>query len=576
MALFTFDEFKKQEGTRPAEVPRTRQKKGFIRKAGEFLAPTTTGLITGEKKVTPKTVLGAAFEVGAFAIPTTAVLRGFGLARKAIGLGAKAVKGARAAKVARVAPKVPKLPSEAGPKELLTTFGKEARQFGKRVVSGAGPAAKVGGVAGGLLGAGRELGETDAGIKDVIGGAAIGATAGAIGGAVLAPAVSLATIGAKGLAGFTSKGIQRSFAKLQPQNRATTIETLANSYEKSYESSAVTKKLEKIWLDSRRKGGPGSSKELFTELSAKGIMPKIEGGLLTKKATRGNFIPATDELSGEIRAGLQEINRHYIPIKVTTPISVMKKRTAAEIADRIGIDTNTVNKEVNSIFKNIEGKFAARKGKLKATDLNDIRLELNKKTKSFNKPGQFTEDSKNIVAGVSRDILDNLVPGNIPRRLNAEIGKLGRMRETTLALHNEVVDVGFFSEALGRLLGTIGGTAGLTTFGLGGGVLGGGALVMAGVFAQLGSKAVATMIRRFRFNPQIMANIRRGMNADQSLKAKLIREATGADKALLTRFFSQQAAAATKTKPKTTFGGQLSKERQLREIQNLKVPPLQQ
>src|SRR3990167_1486206 len=138
----TFEDLKTREGVTP--VPRI-EKKGLVEKVGGFLAPTTTGLLTGEKEVSGRTLLGAGLEVGSFALPSTALLKIAGL----FGKGAKVAK--IGAKVAPAVEDVVPLTFEA----LATRTG----QIGRKVVGQAKTTAKIGGVAGTMFGAGRALGD---------------------------------------------------------------------------------------------------------------------------------------------------------------------------------------------------------------------------------------------------------------------------------------------------------------------------------------------------------------------------------------------------------------------------------
>lgn len=92
-AGFTADKIAKFEEVRKAQaeaLPPQEPKKSFGRKVAEFIAPTTTGLVTGEKELTAKTAIGAGLEVGSFLIPAGGIAKGLGLAGKgAITLGQK-------------------------------------------------------------------------------------------------------------------------------------------------------------------------------------------------------------------------------------------------------------------------------------------------------------------------------------------------------------------------------------------------------------------------------------------------------------------------------------------------------
>lgn len=69
--------------------------KNIFGQVAGFLAPTTTGLVTGEQEVTPRALGGAALELGSFLIPGGAVARGAGIAARGLSLGQKVRSAAK-------------------------------------------------------------------------------------------------------------------------------------------------------------------------------------------------------------------------------------------------------------------------------------------------------------------------------------------------------------------------------------------------------------------------------------------------------------------------------------------------
>ncbi len=500
--LFTFEEFKKQEGTQPAKTPESLQKRGLARKVGEFIAPTTTGLITGEKELGLRTGLGAALEIGSFAIPTGVVARGLGLAGKG------AIAGARALKVAKQAKKA-------------TTLGTRALRVGRKVGREAKIAAGVGGVSGAMFGAGRALGRPEAGVKEIVGEAAITGAVGAFGGAVLAPTISLTSMAARGATKFVSKAIRTTTRRLRPDNKALAIEALTDSFEKSFvaDKSAINNKLDQLMVKSRRVGGPDTPRGLLQELAEEGYQPIVNGEL-------ANMRPVIDDLIVRRTRISNQLDKFLEPIETKIPLASFKKRVMQKIADDFTIEEKA-SSQVNKIFKSLTSKHG---NSISALQINAVRKEFNKQTKAFAKE-KFMEDTADVVARTTREILDEVAPTNIVRSINSELGKLFRLESTSRLFHNKKISAGFLIESSGRFIGTIGGA------GLGLAVAGPGGLVVAGILANLGSKAVAQMVRKMRFNPQTIAIIRRGLNQKLQLKRKLLKEATGADKALLVRVF---------------------------------------
>ena len=130
-----------QKAQRLGIQPEKKKKKSVLGKVAGFIAPTATGLATGEKKLTGRTLLGAGLEIGSFLIPAGAVARGAGAV----------AKGARA-----------------------LTLGKKVKT-----------AAKLGAATGATFEAGRAIGDEDATAGQIALRTAGGAIAGGIGGAAI-------------------------------------------------------------------------------------------------------------------------------------------------------------------------------------------------------------------------------------------------------------------------------------------------------------------------------------------------------------------------------------------------------
>lgn len=460
--------------------------KSFLRKAGEFLAPTATGIVTGEKDISVKTLLGAGLEIGSFFIPAGAGVRGVLALRRA--------------------------------KPIVGSLLQKTKGVFSRLRGQTGAAAKVGGISGAAFGAGRELGEEDSTLQSVAGQAALTGTIAAGAGAVLAPVVSLATMTAKGITGITARGIRQVNRTLKPESKEIAINSLAEGYQKSFvaDKSSINNSLDKIAKISSRTGGPKSKEGLLKEIAELGYVPTIEGKL-------ANMRPVIDDLGRMRKEMVDWIDSFIKPVKEKISISQLKKRVNISIKDDFGIDVVKTQKQVDSIFKSLQEKFGA---KLSASQVNQIRVEMNKLTKSFQKE-QFIQDTQNAIARVTRNVIDELVPTGIVRDINKEMSKLFRVEDVARVFHNKPIDAGFMGEAMGRFLGTAGGaTLGLSIAGPGG-------LVIAGVLANMGSRAVASMIRKARFNPKIIEAIRQGVANQQDIIKRLISNASKEDAAVL-------------------------------------------
>jgi hypothetical protein len=120
-----------REQRRAPQTPQPEDEDNLLEKVGGFLAPTTTGLLTGEKELTGRSLLGAGLEIGSFLVPAGAAVKG------------------------------------------LTTLGRIGR------------AASVGAKSGALFGAGQQVANENADLGDVIAGGAVGGALGGVGGGVL-------------------------------------------------------------------------------------------------------------------------------------------------------------------------------------------------------------------------------------------------------------------------------------------------------------------------------------------------------------------------------------------------------
>jgi len=84
----------------PTEI-RPEKPRGAFRKVAEFIAPTTTKLLTKDiqagEHVTGRELLGAGLELGSLALPFGAVTKGAGLAAKALGFAPKAAQALKTA-----------------------------------------------------------------------------------------------------------------------------------------------------------------------------------------------------------------------------------------------------------------------------------------------------------------------------------------------------------------------------------------------------------------------------------------------------------------------------------------------
>jgi len=276
------------------------------------------------------------------------------------------------------------------------------------------------------------------------------------------------------------------------------------------------KALEKEVIIARKFGGPIDESGLVRELAEEGYMPKVEGKLARMR-------PVIDDLNERINERMKAINTSLEPVQGTRSVNQIIGRAKQQVSESVGIDQTKALRDLDALGDNIRIKYG---NSLKATDINDLRIQMNKATKAFGKE-TFAEDAKNILGGVSRTFLDEIAPDQQVRQANIEIAKLGRMRNVSKILNDKPIKVEFWGEALGRFLGTVGGAT------LGIQVAGPGGLVVAGILANLGSKAVAQIIRKNRFNPKIQETIRKGLLSDEAVLNKLLKESSLEDRGII-------------------------------------------
>lgn len=512
--------FEFSEG-KPVETPTARQKKSTLGKIGEFIAPSTTEVVrdigSGEAP-SLREIGGSALEIGSFLIPAGAIARGFG----ALGRGAKAISGAKkVATGAKATKALPKKPQE------LERLQSGIKEFGTRTAQQAKRGAQVGGVSGAMFGAGTALGDEEKSFTEVLGQGAVGGALGAVGSGLLTPLTSIGAQTTKAVTKAPIQAFRRAQETLNPTQRAKTVDDLTQALRSSFveDRPAVLNRLEKI-LDTsaRREGREFTEDTLLREVIDAGYIPKVDGSVARFKEPLQD---ATSRIS-KLSEGVEELAKG---VRQKTPLSSIRKEAQEELLNRTDVDLDKASRQLNQIFKALERKYGKS---LDAVSVNKIRKEMNQRTRSFNKE-TFIMDTATAVANATRQRLDNLVPQ--ARQLNAEAGKLFRIKETMSALNNKRIDVGPITSGLGRFLGVTGAAAGGLS------VAGPGGLVVAGIMAQLGSRGLANLIRQARFNPQAQAILRRGIRSDEKLLKQVLKNAKPSDKALIER------VAGTKTRP---------------------------
>lgn len=512
------------QGT-PTATPMIRSKKSGLEKVGGFLAPTLTGTIKdigSGQAPSLRQLGGSALELGSYLIPGGAFLKGAKVASK----------GLRAATtISKATKKV----------DDLTSLTQGARQLGSQLKTSAKTGAIVGGGAGAMAGTGRALGEEDKSIPQALGEGVIGGGIGAIGGGLLAPTLTAASKAIQGTVGIGSNVVKRAQSTLNPSNRAAAVDDLTNSLSKSFvdDKPSMLNQLEDIAKAARRRGDTAMDEQtLLREVVEEGYMPAVEGEI----GRFGDSIADAVSRRTRLAKGITELAKQ-VPItpKTVTPMVSLKQLAKQNLSNRTDVDIIKAARQLESVIKSLQAKYGKM---LTPENLTKINVEMNKRTKAFRE--QFVQDVQNALGQATRSRMDDLAPGI--RTLNAESGRLKRVIDTMDILNNKKIDPGFFMSGAGRFIGTVAAAgAGLSVGGPGG-------LVIAGLMAQFGSKAIANLVRQSRFNPKLQEIIRKGLRQDEKLLNKILGEAKGSDKAIIERI------AGKKTNKLSTISKEKNKE----------------
>lgn len=294
------------------------------------------------------------------------------------------------------------------------------------------------------------------------------------------------------------------------------IDTRTAAFTKSFldDSAVVTKRLEEL----AAKASVGDTKftktTLLRELAEEGYAPTVEGKL-------GNFTNVFKDIQKR-QAALSQISEPELArVKVTTP--VLELESLAESALRnsslVGSELDKSLRELARFRKSFITKYG---DDLTAKNVDQIRKEMNAKTKAFDKD-VFKQDTADAVADATRVIIERVAPST--KEVRQEIGRLFRLKETAKALHLQSISVPKLVTQLGGIMGVI------LAAGLGLSVAGPGGLIVAGAVAHYGGEIVAQLLRssRFKFKKELIDIIK----SDEKLLNKVLDDVDGKEKAFL-------------------------------------------
>ena len=451
-------------GTAIEPSPGTQdEKKPFLIKAAEFLAPSITGTIKkaaqGEK-IGARDIIGSALEVGSYALPLGAVAKGVGLGAKALGFA-------------------PKIAS----KFAVPVAQKAATTIGKRTLQTAGEGA----LSGGLFGASQSVTE-GGGAADIAKSAATGAALGGAFGAALPVAGRAIKFGT----GKVAAG-----AKMVAQ--ATGLKKVAQEEGR--------KMIEDEFRQTANKYVSASKALRSMEMKAKTEPLKILSSygddvvkLLDESSENGKINPNNaQEFLREKIAEMGSLKTEVVKTKVERPL----------LKDFYSEIRNVTNRESWSNLKKSQARVQAEKimnqlreaypeGNIPLDEIDRIKTEQTALSKSYNNTGlkPFEYDAHAIIGKAARNIVKNVAKDTPTDELNMIMQSHYDAIDLLEKLRGKTPHGGRLTKLMGRLGGEVagavaGGSAGHP-------ILGwiGGRIIADQVFNILGNNLISNPLKR--------------------------------------------------------------------------------
>lgn len=261
----------------------------------------------------------------------------------------------------------------------------------------------------------------------------------------------------------------------------------------------------------------GSSRQdLLRELVEEGGLPEVKGDAIDFT----DFMASADKEFQDIS---QAINRRVAQMPNSIDLGTYQQQVLNRIrsARAVGAKLDQMESQVDRIFASYRNKYG---NSLNAENINEIRVEANKVFKEQTQP---EIDSMRAVGDVARDYLNEFDP-EISDAL-AQQSRLARVRRTAGALNREKIAINEYLQSLGGFTGTVlAGAGGITA--IAGGPAG---LLIAGMAAKFGSKALANFVRNRQFSPRTFNLIKQSLNENPQILDDLLEKASKEDRALL-------------------------------------------
>lgn len=336
--------------------------------------------------------------------------------------------------------------------------------------------------------------------------------------------------------GKPSKAIKIANESVDDVTRQTAIDKLADIYNSSMVENrqSINTKLDKLAQESSFGDKKATRDTLIRDLAAEGYVPQPEGRL-------ANFTQVFDE----IRTDQKRVMEAYEPLvkntRQTIRLDEFENRIIKQVDanPQIGADYQKTVDEVRRIIESyrVNPRYGANKPSgevdLNAEMVNNIRKEMNSRFDNSDvsvSRSIFETDSDYAVGKASREWLDEAIPDEAARKANGEWARLNTLRQTAEVFHNQQIDVGVWGRALGSYMTTIGGTA---AGGVAAGPIG---AVTVGILTKIGGDALADMLRKKAFSPEVVAQIRSTLKQSDDIVEQLNKTADQQSKDLIKDF----------------------------------------
>ena len=320
----------------------------------------------------------------------------------------------------------------------------------------------------------------------------------------------------------TPNVIKNFLRRAPPGTKEAATEALTDAYKKSFvvDNVAVNRALDQQARELSHGAIKYSKDDSLVGLAKDGYMPVVEGKL-------ASFDNVIDDISARQGRLAEAIDPLLATVPERTTLTQLKNKAAQVLrrSPQVGAQLKKSLRELDSFFDSFQTKYG---NDLSALEVNDIRKEMNRRTKAFGDE-MFMQDTADAVADATRARIDEMVPDGLVRQTNAEIGRLFGLQRTAEILNNRAINIGILGGQVGRLVSTMGAS------GIGLNVGGPGGFVIAGIVAHYGGEVVAQILRNRRFDPRLRQVIIEGIKQDDELVQRLIKEAEGANKEALER-----------------------------------------